>query len=122
MKNHTKIKKNLKLFFQVNTSAEGEKSGVDSYDDLHGLVQKTLDSNSKKIKIAGLMTIGTIRTDKFEQEARRCFSQLLDYKLKLEDEFSDLKLSLSMGMSADYKIALEYKTDFIRVGSAIFKN
>ena len=30
------------------------------------------------------------------------------------------KLTLSMGMSSDYKIAIEYNTNEIRVGSLIF--
>jgi uncharacterized pyridoxal phosphate-containing UPF0001 family protein len=29
---------------------------------------------------------------------------------------------LSMGMSSDYKIALDYGTTFVRIGSAIFGN
>ena len=36
-------------------------------------------------------------------------------------ESIDTKLKLSMGMSDDYKIALECNSDLIRVGSRIFK-
>jgi len=30
------------------------------------------------------------------------------------------KMRLSMGMSADYKLAMEYGADYVRIGTAIF--
>ena len=42
-------------------------------------------------------------------------------KEKLEIQFSLMPLKLSMGMSQDYQLAIQYHADFIRIGSYIFK-
>lgn len=66
--------------------------------------------------------MGTIRTSEFEVEAMRCFRDLNSIARNLENTYSlKEKLKLSMGMSQDYKIAILAGSDFIRVGSAIFK-
>lgn len=97
----------LLFFLQVNTSGEKEKSGFDNMDEL----QATYDLEIPE----GLMTLGKIRTDDFENSAHSCFS----YLTKVRDKI-DPALKLSMGMSSDYKIALEHGSDFVRVGSLIF--
>jgi pyridoxal phosphate enzyme (YggS family) len=112
----------LKLFFQVNTSHEAEKSGFESAEELNLAVELILSRSHSKLKLFGLMTMGTIRTVNFEAEATRCFKDLKSIATNLENSYS-LKspLKLSMGMSQDYKLALEAGSDYIRVGSAIFK-
>lgn len=50
-----------------------------------------------------------------ETKTREAFALLSQFR---SDFFPNLKLS--MGMSGDYSIALEYKSDFIRIGSKIF--
>ena len=40
---------------------------------------------------------------------------------ELKNMYSDYKGELSMGMSEDYEIALDYGATIIRVGSKIFK-
>lgn len=113
----------LKLFFQVNTSREEEKSGFESSEDLHMAINLLQGRGPSKFKFYGLMTMGTIRTDAFETEAARCFKDLASIARSLEDKYHlKSKLKLSMGMSQDYKIALAEGSDFIRVGSAIFKS
>lgn len=74
----------------------------------------------QRFSFFGLMTMATIRTDHLEEEAERCFSQLRSTRDYLESQMN-ITLKLSMGMSGDYLIALKEGTDFIRVGSAIFK-
>ena len=39
---------------------------------------------------------------------------------KLKKDFKNYKGELSMGMSGDYKIALDYGATIIRIGSNIF--
>ena len=65
------------------------------------------------------MTIGKIRTDTFEADARESFSKLAEIKTHLETRFGHT-LDLSMGMSSDYPIALEYGANWVRVGSNLF--
>lgn len=113
----------LKLFFQVNTSHEEEKSGFESAEELTMAINLLQGRGGSKLKFFGLMTMGTIRTDHFEAEATRCFKDLAAIALSLEEKYHlKNKLKLSMGMSQDYKMALAEGSDFIRVGSAIFKS
>ena len=107
------------LFLQVNTSGEIEKGGFsnESVDLLNQAVIKI--KSSSDFFIQGLMTIGKIRTDDFKADAHTCFKSLVSLKQKL-DKTHDLDLELSMGMSQDFEIALEYKTNWVRIGTQIF--
>lgn len=109
----------LKLFLQVNTSHEAEKSGFETLVEVLEAV-KLLEGNSV-LKFCGLMTMGTIRTENFETEAKRCFMelQIMKDKIQKKEGLSDLKLS--MGMSQDYAIAVNEGADYVRIGTAIFK-
>ncbi|MGZ3789929.1 MAG: YggS family pyridoxal phosphate-dependent enzyme [Bacteriovorax sp.] len=112
----------LKIFFQVNTSREEEKSGFETAEELDLAINLLLGRAHSKLKFFGLMTMGTIRTDDFETEATRCFKDLNVIARNIEKTHQlKNKLKLSMGMSQDYKLALAEGSDFIRVGSAIFK-
>lgn len=64
--------------------------------------------------------MGTLRTEQFELEARRCFQELNTLKNKLSEDLGS-KLETSMGMSQDYKIALEEKSNWIRLGTMMFE-
>lgn len=112
----------VKLFFQVNTSHEEEKTGFDSFEELNLAISLLLNKPHTKLKLHGLMTMGTIRTDHFETEATRCFNDLKNVASNIEKTHGlKTKLKLSMGMSQDYKLAIAANSDYIRVGSAIFK-
>jgi pyridoxal phosphate enzyme (YggS family) len=105
------LKVPMGIFLQVNTSREDEKSGFENVDEIQAaarLVQAPL-------RLQGLMTMATIRTDDVPGEARRCFRELK----VLRDRF-DPRLELSMGMSGDYGIALEEGSSWVRVGSRVF--
>jgi pyridoxal phosphate enzyme (YggS family) len=108
-----KIDKVIELFIQINTSDEFEKGGFEADFDFTQLISRINEHESFKLK--GFMTIGKIRTDDFEKDAKVSFEILNNLKSKYGEH-----LDLSMGMSSDYKIALEYNTNWIRVGSAIF--
>lgn len=112
----------LGLFLQVNTSDEDEKSGFNNYDTLAGAINHFLDEHGARMFLAGLMTMGRIRSDNILEDARECFKKLKRYRERLEDDFGVTGLKLSMGMSGDYKIALEEGSDFIRVGSILYKS
>ena len=109
----------LNLFLQFNTSHEEEKSGFLTVDELYEAIN--LVKSNPKLNFMGLMTMGTIRTETIEAEASRCFSDLVNLKNQIEKNFHLENLKLSMGMSGDYLIAAKLGSDFIRVGSKIFK-
>lgn len=106
------------VFLQFNTSHEAEKSGFETYTDLEASAELLLKSN--KLKLKGLMTMGTLRTENFEAEAGRCFQDLQVEKEKLQNELN-IKLETSMGMSQDYKIAVREKSDWVRLGTMMFQ-
>lgn len=111
----------VKLFFQINTSREDEKAGFVEHEELFHSIDLVLANEAQSpFRVYGLMTMATIRTENVEQEAHRCFGELLELKKLLEKKYSRV-FQLSMGMSQDYKIAQQYQTDFVRIGSQIFK-
>ncbi len=111
----------LKIFLQVKTSGEEEKDGFKSEEELFEAVALMLSKKESKLKLYGLMTMGPIRTNNFEVDARKSFQNLKLIRQKLYNRFQLSDLKLSMGMSQDYLIALSEGADYIRVGSKIFK-
>ena len=110
--------KRIGVFLQVNTSGEDEKSGFESKEEL----AKGIDllKGHEDFYFQGLMTIGKIRTENFEQDAVKCFNYLLELKHDFSQKNSNAPIQLSMGMSKDFSIALKSGANWIRVGSSIF--
>ena len=101
-----KYGKKLNYFIQINIGDESQKSGIPkiyAHDFIHFCL------NELKLNIIGLMCIPPINVDptKYFNELK----QIANYE-KLSE--------LSMGMSNDYKIAIQTGSTFIRIGSAIF--
>lgn len=111
----------LKIFLQVKTTEEAEKSGFETLEELSEAVALMNTKKDSKLKLTGLMTMGSIRTENFEADARKSFQALKRVRETLSDKYHLTDLKLSMGMSQDYQIALQEGADFIRVGSLIFK-
>lgn len=95
-----------RLFIQVNTGEEPQKSGV-APADLPALL--ALCREKLGLSIAGLMCIPPA-----DDAPQRHFTLLRD----LADRNGVEKLS--MGMSNDYEIAARQGADYVRVGTAIF--
>jgi pyridoxal phosphate enzyme (YggS family) len=100
-------KKNLKYFIQVNIGNEAQKNGIDEslLADFIIFCKKDLNLN-----IIGLMCIPPVNLDPFP-----FFKKM--QKLKMDNNLTEL----SMGMSSDYKEALDCGSTYLRIGSAIFK-
>ena len=104
---------NLKFFIQVKTSPEDEKSGFVKLEE----IREALDLGRERI--LGLMTMAPIRTSDVSTGARECFGQLKELKEGLADP-KRARLGLSMGMSGDYREALEFGSDWVRIGQGLF--
>src|SRR5207237_627650 len=102
IKAESHLKDKVNIFLQYNTSREEEKAGFESYAEL--LLAGQLIKNDSKLKLFGLMTMGTLRTEDFEGEARRCFQELNLIRDRLSNELGT-SFETSMGMSQDYHIA-----------------
>jgi pyridoxal phosphate enzyme (YggS family) len=106
-----------KLLIELNISGEETKYGMDP-EMLYSFVDKALDY--KNTKIVGLMTIAPL-TDDLEL-IRGVFRRLRILRDNLNKDLSNINLTeLSMGMSNDFKIAIEEGATMIRIGSKIFK-
>ena len=108
------IEKKIDVLLEYNSSNEESKSGFKSADELLLALRESL--TMENVSVIGIMTVGPL-TDS-ENIIRRAFK---DTKV-LFDRASEIKrLSvLSMGMSADYRIAIEEGSTEVRIGSAIF--
>jgi len=106
-----------KLLIEINISGEETKYGI-SPESLYSFIEKALDY--RNIKIVGLMTMAPL-TDDFKL-IRKIFRGLRVLRDSLNKDFRGIKLTeLSMGMSNDFKIAIEEGATMVRVGSIIFK-
>jgi hypothetical protein len=112
-----KIGRPVDVLLQVNTSGESSKSGIAPAAAMH-LVEAI--ETMVHVRVRGLMTMAP-HTDNPE-DARPTFSRCRE----LYDEIRRSGLGgeyfniLSMGMSADYEIAISEGSNLVRVGSAIF--
>jgi PLP dependent protein len=105
----------LKVFVQVNTSAEDSKSGVDPGNETIELCQYIIET-CPMLELCGLMTIGAINDTS-------CFQTLVNCKNEVIGSISDLSntnFELSMGMSGDFEEAIAAGATNVRVGSTIF--
>jgi pyridoxal phosphate enzyme (YggS family) len=113
-----KINKKIKILFEVNT-AEDSKSGFKNYEDLYEAVKYCAEGNTPFVEPIGFMTMAPLTDD--EALIRKSFSSLRKLSEKLQTEFPMFNFSeLSMGMSNDYKIAIEEGSTEVRIGTAIF--
>lgn len=105
----------IRILLQVNTSGELSKSGIEP-ENVHELAQEmaTIDG----IVLDGLMCIPAPEE---ENLIRSEFALLRKLRDKLSKTISPHPWThLSMGMSGDYKIAIEEGSTIVRIGTAIF--
>lgn len=103
------------ILVQVNTTQEESKFGVNP-EKVNELLENI--SELSNIRILGLMTIGPFTEDK--ERVRKSFRSLKTLRDSFSGKFFSGKGLLSMGMTADYEIAIEEGTDILRIGSLIF--
>lgn len=104
-----------KILLQVNVSGEETKYGL-SRDELKNCAEYA--AASQFVDFKGLMTMAPFGAE--EEELRSVFSTLREDKNRLEKDLNISLPELSMGMSADYKIAIEEGATIVRIGSKIF--
>ncbi|CAD1808760.1 Pyridoxal phosphate homeostasis protein [Candida parapsilosis] len=109
----------INVYLQVNTSGEEQKSGFLQMSDLEETIEYIQSDECKKLKLVGLMTIGSISESKSDHEENYDFKKLVEWKHKLDEKYN-LDLELSMGMSSDFEQAIKQGSSSVRVGSSIF--
>lgn len=112
------LDKNIEIMLEYNSTNEKNKFGFTSYEKIKEAA--VLATSLEYVTLKGLMTMGPLGGS--ESEIRKSFSLVRDIKEKLEKELNIKIDELSMGMSGDYKIAIEEGSTIIRVGTRIFGN
>ena len=104
-KSEDQLNKKISYFIQINIGNESQKSGIPK-KDVKSFFEYCV--KEKKLNILGLMVIppNDNNTEKYFQEVSK-----LNYELGLKH--------LSMGMSSDYKIAIKYRSTYLRIGTEI---
>lgn len=112
----------IKVLLQIHISNETTKFGM-SEQECEDLLRNEEIKSFNNIQIAGVMGMASFTDD--ETIIRNQFKSLKKFFNQLKKEYfsSSTKFKeVSMGMSGDYKIAIEEGSTIIRVGSSIFGN
>lgn len=110
----------ISCLLQVHIAEEETKFGFDEHE-LNELFRSGEFAKLNHVFIRGLMGMATFTDD--TDKVRGEFKKLKLIRDSLEHEIRMPNLSmeiLSMGMSSDYKIALEEGSNMIRIGTALF--
>jgi pyridoxal phosphate enzyme (YggS family) len=103
------------VLLQINVSGEPTKSGVNPTDAaklLHGALQ------CNHLSCRGLMTMAPFGAS--ETDLRQVFGGLRRLRDRLQDECGAALPELSMGMSSDFRVAIQEGATLVRLGTAIF--
>lgn len=120
-KGANKFEKTIDILLEVKTSHEDTKSGA-AIMDVRPMIDHVI-VRTQRIRVKGLMTMAPNTED--QSLIRQSFRDLKNLFEQLKREYAgqdkvEMK-HLSMGMSADYLLAVEEGSTMVRVGSAIFK-
>jgi PLP dependent protein len=115
-----KISRVINCLLQIHIAEEETKFGF-SMNEINEMIHSSEFSDLGNVNIMGIMGMATFTTD--ENQVRKEFIYLCNC-------YNDLKLGyfngkqqfkeISMGMSGDYKIAVQEGSTLIRIGSLIF--
>jgi len=105
----------IDCLLQIKIAEEESKFGMSEEDAMALFTSEGLKALDH-IRIVGLMGMATFTNDKAQLSAE--FEKLQIFFNSIKDTYR--LQHLSMGMSADYPLALEYGSNMVRVGSAIF--
>ena len=108
----------VKCFLQVNISGEESKHGF-SKDELLEVLPTLAELD--QIEYVGLMTMAPFDAD--SDELKRIFKETQTLQAEIrEKQISNMPMTdMSMGMSRDFKEAIQFGSTFVRIGTAFFK-
>ena len=111
-----KINKVISCLLQINISNDNTKFGFTS-DQIREIFNNEIIKDFKFIRIKGLMGMATFTENK--NQIRIEFKNLKKIFDEMKTKYPELKI-ISMGMSGDYKIAIQEGSNMIRIGTKIF--
>lgn len=107
----------IEILLEVHVADEQTKSGWD-IDDLRDYIASGALPGKSGIRVRGLMSIATNTDD--EQIIRRDFQRVQALFEEFRPLFGNDFDTLSLGMSDDWPLAIEYGSTAVRIGTAIF--
>lgn len=116
-KSASQLKKTVDVFLQINIDDDPNKSGFRSSQDSEVINCVEESKSLANIRVVGLMCIPA--KSALPQES---FKRMKNFFDQVNTGLpQDLRLSrLSMGMSADYKLAIQNGSTDVRIGSSLF--
>ena len=116
--NRQALKYNLTIncLIQVKIASEETKFGM-SKEEVKNMLDSQVFKELKNVSIVGLMGMASFTNN--QEILKKEFSFLNTFFKELSKSYSTMKI-LSMGMSNDYKLAIENGSNMIRLGSSIF--
>jgi len=118
-KHALKNNRTIDCLLQIYIAEEESKFGLDE-NELNELLSSSEFKEMKNIRILGLMGMATFTED--QKQIKKEFTHLksiFDSIKSLKSENCNLN-TISMGMSGDYKLAIECGSTMVRIGSSIF--
>lgn len=117
--NQESKKQNLisNILFEVFVASEETKHGF-TQDELRDFISSGGLKEYENVNVKGLMAMASFTEDK--TQIRHEFDQVKNLFDEIKEKYLPDLSVLSMGMSGDYKIAIEAGANLVRIGSKIF--
>lgn len=106
----------IPVLFQIKIAREETKYGL-SEPEYRALVEAYATGNYPHVRLEGLMGMASLTDD--TNQIRNEFKRLRRLYEELQSQLPGIRY-LSMGMTGDYRIALDEGANIIRIGSGIF--
>jgi len=116
----SKINRIVDCLLQVHIAKEETKFGF-SVNELEEMIESPEFVNMRFVRICGVMGMATFTSD--SGQIHREFSSLTDCYNDIKNKYFSTNpdfSEISMGMSADYEIALKDGSTIVRIGSLLF--
>jgi hypothetical protein len=112
----------IQVLLQFHIAKEDSKFGM-NLDEAEELLSSEQFKSFKNIEVIGVMGMATFTSE--ENQVRNEFKSLKSIFVKLKEKHFDNQPTfevISMGMSGDYKLAIDEGSTMVRIGSSIFGN
>ncbi|WP_282019011.1 YggS family pyridoxal phosphate-dependent enzyme [Salegentibacter mishustinae] len=106
----------IDCLLQIKIAEEDSKYGI-SADEAREILDSEEFKELDHVKVKGLMGMATFTDDK--KQVKKEFDHLKTVFDEFKEQYSNFEI-LSMGMSGDYKIAIDSGSNMVRIGSEIF--
>ena len=111
------VGRTIDILLEIHVADEESKTGWE-WAELLEYVRSGAFARMPNLRVRGVMGVATNTED--EETVRGDFARLHQYKEELASSFGPEFDTLSMGMSHDYSLAIEYGATMVRIGSLIF--